>query len=102
MKDEIKERIDALQREAQKTEANNSNNANNTNVCQSAKGASERLICADPDLADANLALSKAYQDAEKAASVDDKARLAQEQLAWLRARDERCGLTGKGLRSDR
>ena len=96
MKDEIKERIDALQREAQKTEANNSNNANNTNVCQSAKGASERLICADPDLADANLALSKAYQDAEKAASVDDKARLAQEQLAWLRARDERCGLTGK------
>jgi uncharacterized protein YecT (DUF1311 family) len=90
MMDEIKERTEALQSEVEKTDANNSD------PCQSAKTASERLICADPDLADADLALSKVYQDAEKAAPLDVRTRLAQEQLTWVHGRDAKCGLIGK------
>lgn len=90
LKNEIRDRIEALQGGMENHEANN------PNACQSAKDAAERLICADPDLADADLALSNAYQDAEKAASVNSRKKLVQEQLAWVHARDERCGLAGK------
>jgi uncharacterized protein YecT (DUF1311 family) len=65
-------------------------------TCKSAKGASARLICADPDLAALDSKLATAFQDAKVAASPDDQKLLVKEQQTWTRERNQKCGLTGK------
>jgi uncharacterized protein YecT (DUF1311 family) len=65
-------------------------------VCKSVKGASARLVCADPDLAAAVSVLSTALQDAQNAASTNDQKLLAREQRAWIQQRNQKCGLIGK------
>ena len=65
-------------------------------VCKSVKGASARLICADPDLAAADSILSTAFHDAENAASPNDQKLLAREQRTWIQERNQKCGLIGK------
>jgi uncharacterized protein len=88
VEDEISQRIALLQNRAQA-------DSTKPDPCQSAKGASARLICSDPHLAEINLALSKAYHDVEEAASPADRRRIAQDYLAWEERRDKECGLTG-------
>jgi uncharacterized protein YecT (DUF1311 family) len=94
MEEEIKARIDALQT------AFRPDTDDHATQCQSARSASGRLICADPDLADADLALSRAFHEAEKAAPPYDQKRMEQEQLTWVEARDEKCQLIGKDTAS--
>jgi len=65
-------------------------------ACKSARDASVRLICADPDLAAIDSILAIAFQDAKNAASPDDQKLLVKDQLTWTRERNQRCGLTGK------
>jgi uncharacterized protein YecT (DUF1311 family) len=65
-------------------------------TCKSARAASARLICADPDLAAVDSILAMAFQDAKKAAPPDAQKLLAKEQLTWGRERNQKCGLTGR------
>jgi uncharacterized protein YecT (DUF1311 family) len=65
-------------------------------TCKSAKGASARLICADPDLAALDSKLAIAFQDAKVAALPDVQKLLGKEQQSWTRERNQKCGLTGK------
>jgi uncharacterized protein YecT (DUF1311 family) len=51
--------------------------------CVKATHATEKMVCADPELAGLDVALSLAYRRARDAAA--DKDRLRQEQLRWLR-----------------
>lgn len=59
--------------------------------CSRAGTATEKAICADPVLSDADSRLSVAYAGALKAASGAARDALVQEQRAWLRARNA-CG----------
>jgi uncharacterized protein YecT (DUF1311 family) len=65
-------------------------------ACKSAREASVRLICADPDLAAVDSILAIAFQDAKNAAPSDAQKLLVNEQLTWMRERNQKCGLTGK------
>ena len=65
-------------------------------ACKSARKAVTRLICADPELATVDSILTIALQDALKAKSPAERKPLTSGQLAWLKERDQKCGLTGK------
>jgi uncharacterized protein YecT (DUF1311 family) len=65
-------------------------------ACKSARNAVTRLICADPELATVDSILTIALQDALKAKSPAERKPLTSGQLAWLKERDQKCGLTGK------
>jgi uncharacterized protein YecT (DUF1311 family) len=64
-------------------------------TCKAGRSASARLICADPDLMAVESILGIAYRDAKTAASPGVQQSLLQEQLTWIRERDQKCGLTG-------
>jgi uncharacterized protein YecT (DUF1311 family) len=64
--------------------------------CGSARTASTRLICADPDLAALDSILVIALHDAHKAATWSDQRILMSDQLTWLKDRDQKCELVGK------
>jgi uncharacterized protein YecT (DUF1311 family) len=67
-------------------------------TCNAAHTAFSRLICADRDLAALNLILNATYRDAKAEAAPDEQPSLLQEQLAWVRDRDQKCGLMTKGF----
>jgi tetratricopeptide (TPR) repeat protein len=62
--------------------------------CATAKTGAARLICADADLA--RLDRELAFQKRRLQLSATDQSKFVAEQLAWIRDRNERCGLIGK------
>jgi uncharacterized protein len=64
--------------------------------CSVAKAASARLICADADLTRLDRELGYVFQKQRSAVYLPDQARFTADELAWIRARNERCGLMGK------
>ncbi len=103
LEDAIEARIEELQDGTQtglisKIAASNGQSvpANSSMTCKSAKGASARLICADPDLAALDSKLAIAFQDAKVAAAPDAQKLLVKEQQTWTRERNRKCGWTGK------
>ena len=65
-------------------------------VCATARTAAVRLICADPDLSARDLRLAAAYRQKRSRAPLAAQKELLNEQLIWMRQRDENCGLIGK------
>lgn len=59
--------------------------------CEQARTPVEKLICADPQLEDLDVALSEAYAAAQKELPSAEAGRLRQEQLGWLRQTRNRC-----------
>ena len=88
LEDEINARIAALNNAARQT-------SGGPGPCRSSASPYDRLVCANPDLAQLNLALRKALERARGAASPSDRERLNAEQANWIKARDEKCGLSG-------
>ena len=68
-------------------------------TCKAARSAAGRLICVDPDLLALESILGIAYRDAKTTASPEVQQSLLQGQLAWIRERDTKCGLTGTGYK---
>jgi uncharacterized protein len=64
--------------------------------CSAAKAASARLICADADLTRLDRELGSVFQRQKSAVYLPDQSRFTADELAWIRARNERCGLVGK------
>lgn len=64
--------------------------------CQSTTIPYDRLICSNPDLAQSDLLLRKAFESSRNAAAASDRERLIANQSDWVSARNEKCGLTGK------
>lgn len=64
--------------------------------CTTAKTASARLICSDPELSNADGALGKAFQGVVGGLEGDAKKAKIQEQIKWIRERNTRCLLDGK------
>jgi uncharacterized protein len=64
--------------------------------CASAKSASARLICSDPELSNADGALGKAFQGTVRNLEGMEKAAKIEEQVKWIRERNARCQLDGK------
>jgi uncharacterized protein YecT (DUF1311 family) len=65
--------------------------------CATAKTASARLICSDPDLIKADADIGTAYRSAlADAKDAGDKKSLASMQLTWIKDRNRRCGVDGK------
>ncbi len=67
-------------------------------ICKTARTASTRLICAEPDLTAIDAILSVAYRGAKAAAAPGAKWSLIQQQSNWIRDRDQKCGLTGRNF----
>lgn len=65
--------------------------------CAQAKSAPARLICADAELAQLDGELGVAFQKRKAQISTPDQSKLVADQLAWIRARNTRCDLDGKG-----
>jgi uncharacterized protein len=77
--------------------------------CSKAATASEKAICASPELREADSKMTAAYRALLKAAPADAQAGIRREQSEWLRDRDAQCkddpaGLTGclLGAENDR
>jgi uncharacterized protein YecT (DUF1311 family) len=70
--------------------------SNPSGVCATAKTAAVRLICADPDLSARDAKLAAAYRQKKSRMPLAAQTELANEQLAWMRQRDQKCGLVGK------
>jgi uncharacterized protein YecT (DUF1311 family) len=64
--------------------------------CAQAKTAAARLICADGELARLDGELGAALQKRNAQLSSADHSRFVVDQLAWIRDRNERCGLVAK------
>ena len=64
--------------------------------CTKAKTAAARLICADGELARLDGELGAAYRTRMGQFSATDQKDFAAAQLAWIRDRNEHCGLVGK------
>jgi uncharacterized protein len=65
--------------------------------CSTARTATARLICADLELTRLDRALGATFQKQKLQVYLPDQPRLVAEELAWIRERNERCGLVGKG-----
>ncbi|SRR6266568_1723901 len=59
--------------------------------CKLAKTLSERLICSDKALQDADQSINKAYRDRLKSLAPEQQAELKASQKAWLSKRDQQC-----------
>ena len=92
---EIKARLAALQNGDQASLITNSISRTRT-ACPSAKSASARLMCDDPQLAAMHSALAKAFLDAKKSASPQTQEVLAKKQRTWAQELNQKCGLTGR------
>ena len=64
-------------------------------TCKAGRSTAGRLICVDPDLKALESILGIAYRDAKTTAPPEAQQSLLQEQLAWIRERDKKCGLAG-------
>ena len=64
--------------------------------CLSAKTASTRLICVEPDLIAVDSILLIAFRDAASGLSLDEQKLLLKDQRAWIQDRNKKCGLVGK------
>jgi uncharacterized protein YecT (DUF1311 family) len=64
--------------------------------CSKARTASARLICADAELAKLDGQLGVAFQKRKAQISTPDQSKFIGGQLAWIKDRNERCGLVGK------
>lgn len=67
--------------------------------CAKASTKTERLICADSRLKQADNDLGRAWAKARGLISADDFTSLLASQRAWLRERDQRCGYGADGER---
>jgi uncharacterized protein YecT (DUF1311 family) len=65
--------------------------------CSTARTATARLICADLELTRLDRALGAAFRRQKLQVYLPDQPRLVAEELAWIKERNERCGLLGKG-----
>jgi uncharacterized protein YecT (DUF1311 family) len=65
--------------------------------CAKAKTAAARLICADGELARLDGELGVAFQKRKVQIVAPDQAKFVADQIAWIRSRNTRCGLDGKG-----
>ena len=65
--------------------------------CARAKSAAALLICADGELARLDAELGAAFQKRKAEISPAERLKFAADQLAWIRARNTRCALDGKG-----
>ncbi len=96
LEDEINARITALAAGARTQGAARPKQASDlSSSCPSDASPYDRLICSNADLAELDLALRKALQGPKGAATPADE-RLTADQSHWVRARDEKCGLTDK------
>jgi uncharacterized protein YecT (DUF1311 family)/invasion protein IalB len=64
--------------------------------CSQAKSAAPRLICADGDLAKLDQKLASAYRDWKTKIPTQEQTKLIAEQVEWIKARNNDCGLVGK------
>jgi uncharacterized protein len=64
--------------------------------CSTAKTAAARLICSDLDLTRLDRARGIAFQRQKVQVFLPDQPRFIADELAWIRERNERCGLVGK------
>jgi uncharacterized protein YecT (DUF1311 family) len=64
--------------------------------CRRASSRSERFICSDADLADADRRLNLRYTSALASTAAPGRQRLKQEQRYWLAGREAACALPGK------
>jgi len=64
--------------------------------CAKAKTAAARLICADAELARLDAELGVAFQKRKAQVAASDQPQFIAGQLAWIKNRNERCGLVGK------
>ncbi len=64
--------------------------------CAQAKTAAARLICADAELARLDWELGAAFQKRKLQLDAIEQPVFAGEELAWIRDRNERCGMVGK------
>jgi uncharacterized protein YecT (DUF1311 family) len=71
-------------------------------TCKAGRNPAGRLICVDPDLTALESILGIAYRDAKITASPEVQQSLLQGQLAWIRERDVKCGLTGTDYKAIR
>jgi uncharacterized protein YecT (DUF1311 family) len=65
--------------------------------CSTAKTASARLICADLELTRLDRALGATFQEQKARVYPPDQPRFDADELAWIRERNRRCDLVGKG-----
>ena len=65
-------------------------------VCAMPRTAAARLICADPNLSARDSKLAAAYRKKKSRTPLAEQKELLNEQLIWMRQRDEKCGLIGK------
>jgi uncharacterized protein len=59
--------------------------------CKLAKTPSEKLICSDKALQEADQSINKAYRERLKSLSSEKQAELKASQKAWLSQRDQQC-----------
>jgi uncharacterized protein YecT (DUF1311 family) len=65
--------------------------------CAKAESASARLVCSDAELSKADADMAVAYQSAlNEGKDEGDRKALKKMQLAWIKARNSKCGLDGK------
>lgn len=67
--------------------------------CQKARSASERAICADPELAALDTEMARLYAQSRKAAAADKTSSLIVQQRVWLKRRAA-CGAEGACLKA--
>src|SRR5438093_1090633 len=65
--------------------------------CANAKTAAARLICADRELTRLDGELGTAFQRWKAQLPESDQPGFVASQLAWIKGRNARCGLDGKG-----
>jgi hypothetical protein len=64
--------------------------------CAQAKTAAARLICADGELTRLDGQLGIVFQRRKARIAASDQSKFVADQLAWIRARNNRCDLDGK------
>ncbi len=65
--------------------------------CAKAARPTERIICANPDLARADTTLGIVYKDVHDAVPAARRKAMYRDEIAWLRARETVCGMPRKG-----
>jgi uncharacterized protein len=61
--------------------------------CSKAKSAAARLICSDAELSRLDRELGAAYKQLLGASKADEKTKVRNDQVAWIRSRNKGCGL---------
>jgi uncharacterized protein YecT (DUF1311 family) len=62
--------------------------------CDNPKTSAQRAQCVGDELRGSDRTINRVYGDLMKSLSPDDRVTLRDDQRAWIKMRDENCGLT--------